>query len=140
MAGGGLTGTLFREKDWSKSPLGPVESWPQSLLTMVSLMMDSSFPMSLWWGPELYMLYNDGYAPIAGDRHPHLFGNRAKDHWYELLPILEPLIADVYKGQSVYNEDQMLVMHRHGYVEVATITSNLTLGNILYLVGNYLRY
>ncbi len=49
----------MRELDWSKTSLGPVEHWPQSLRTSVSTCLDCAFPIVLWWGPELTILYND---------------------------------------------------------------------------------
>ena len=56
----------MRELDWSKTPLGPSRQWPQSLRTSVSTCLDCAFPIVLWWGPELAILYNDEYAPILG--------------------------------------------------------------------------
>ncbi len=40
LAGGGEMGALMRAKDWSRTPLGPVEGWPQSLKTAVRIMLD----------------------------------------------------------------------------------------------------
>ena len=60
----------MRELDWSKTPLGPVERWPQSLRTSVSTCLDCAFPIVLWWGPELTILYNDEYAQMLGAKHP----------------------------------------------------------------------
>ncbi|MCA1599915.1 MAG: hypothetical protein LC769_13065, partial [Chloroflexi bacterium] len=64
LAGGGAMGALMRSLNWAATPLGPVESWPQSLRTSVSICLTSRFPMLIWWGPELVMLYNDAYRPI----------------------------------------------------------------------------
>jgi hypothetical protein len=49
----------MRELDWSATALGPIAQWPQSLLTCVSTCLDCAFPIVIWWGPELTMLYND---------------------------------------------------------------------------------
>lgn len=65
-------------KDWSKTTLGPIESWPQSLRTTVSLCMASNFPISIAWGPERVEIYNDGYWPICGAKHPHSMGQDFK--------------------------------------------------------------
>ncbi len=67
-------GALMRAHDWTASPLGPPEAWPQSLRTVVGLLINSKFPMFLAWGPELAFLYNDGYAPILGAKHPAALG------------------------------------------------------------------
>ncbi|MGH6635955.1 MAG: hypothetical protein ACRED0_07415 [Gammaproteobacteria bacterium] len=69
LAGGGEMGALVRAFDWSKTTLGPVKSWPQSLKTALRIMLNSRYPMCVWWGPELINLHNDGYAPILGQRH-----------------------------------------------------------------------
>jgi len=65
---GGEMAELIRSKDWSKTPLGPIESWSQALRTMVSLLLSNRFPMLLWWGPEYIQLYNDSYRPIPGSK------------------------------------------------------------------------
>src|SRR5581483_10201051 len=70
LAGGGDMGALMRATDWARTPLGPVSAWPQSLRTSVSICLGTSFPMMIAWGPELYMLYNDGYLPVLGTKKP----------------------------------------------------------------------
>jgi hypothetical protein len=49
LVGGGEMGELVRSMDWTKTPLGPLSSWPQSLRTTVSLCLGSNFPISLAW-------------------------------------------------------------------------------------------
>src|SRR5215203_5322128 len=63
-----VMGDLVAAKDWSKTPLGPIESWPQSLRTTVSLCLASNFPISLVWGRKHTQIYNDGYWPICGGK------------------------------------------------------------------------
>ena len=70
LAGGGKLAEMMRELDWRGSPLGPPEEWPSSLQSVVSLMLNSKFPMFVAWGEELGFLYNDAYAPILGAKHP----------------------------------------------------------------------
>jgi hypothetical protein len=118
MGGGGKMGQLLRAKDWTKTELGAVENWDQTLLTMTGLVINSTHPMALWWGSKHILLYNDEYIPVAGVMHPKAFGARAKDNWAELWPQLEPLIKDVMKGESVFKEDALLIMERKGYIEV----------------------
>ncbi|HEY7546867.1 MAG TPA: hypothetical protein VID27_18390, partial [Blastocatellia bacterium] len=57
LSGGGEMGARMREFDWSKTSLGPIEDWPQSLRTAVSICLSSRFPMVIWWGPDLILLY-----------------------------------------------------------------------------------
>ncbi|MBL4674769.1 MAG: hypothetical protein JKY70_00950 [Mucilaginibacter sp.] len=70
LSGGGEMGKLIRSMDWSKTALGPVENWPQSLRTSVSLCLSSTFPILIAWGPETIQIYNDSYRPICGEMHP----------------------------------------------------------------------
>src|SRR5215470_13619930 len=69
--GGGKMGTLMRTHDWSRSPLGPPVCWPDTLKAAIATCLASRFPMVVWWGPDLIMLYNDAWQPILGEtKHP----------------------------------------------------------------------
>src|SRR5579863_6679999 len=83
-AGGGELGGLMREKDWSQTPLGEPEKWPQSLKTCVRIVLTSRQPMFVWWGEELINLYNDAYRSILGGKHPKALGAPARVVWAEI--------------------------------------------------------
>lgn len=115
-------GNLVREKDWSKTPVGPMESWPQSLRTTLSIILNSRFPMFLWWGPELVCFYNDAYRPSLGEngKHPHILGMRAREAWPEIWDIIKPLIDKVLSGEgATWSEDQLIPIFRNGKIEDA---------------------
>ena len=77
LAGGGEMGALMRAKDWSATPLGQPETWPQELRTAVRLLLDTRHPIFVFWGPALACLYNDAYRTLIGtDRHPSALGSR----------------------------------------------------------------
>jgi len=57
---------LIRGRDWGKTALGALETWPQRLRTAVDIMLGSRSGMFVWWGPELLNLYNDAYSPFLG--------------------------------------------------------------------------
>jgi two-component sensor histidine kinase/CheY-like chemotaxis protein len=122
LAGGGRVGALMRGHDWSKSPLGPPETWPQSLRAIVALLLHSKFPMFVAWGPELGFLYNDPYAEILGAKHPRSLGARFYDIWSEIWPDISPLIDAALAGEASYREDLPLVMNRKGYDEQTWFT------------------
>ena len=122
LAGGGSTGALMRAHDWSDSPLGPPDTWPQSLRTVVGLLLQSQFPMFVAWGKELSFLYNDPYAEILGAKHPRALGRRFYDIWSEIWPDISPLIDAAMAGQATYREDLPLVMNRKGYDEQTWFT------------------
>ena len=122
LAGGGKTGALMRAHDWSESPLGPPDTWPQSLRTVVGLLLQSQFPMFVAWGPDLGFLYNDPYAEILGAKHPRALGRRFYDIWSEIWPDISPLIDAAMAGNATYHEDLPLLMNRKGYDEPTWFT------------------
>lgn len=121
-AGGGQMGALMRAHDWSTSPLGPPDAWPQSLRSVVGLLLTSKFPMFVAWGKELGFLYNDSYADILGAKHPKALGARFHEIWSEIWPDISPLIAAALAGQATYREDLPLLMNRKGFDEQTWFT------------------
>lgn len=121
---GGDAGNTPRMKDqiathdWSATPLGARSTWPATLRVTVDTMLASLHPMCLMWGPERVLLYNDGYAPLLGARHPAALGQPTAEVWPELWEDLNPLIDKVFAGESVAFHDQPLTMTRHGYPEL----------------------
>src|SRR5688572_14812401 len=85
--------SMMREHDWSSSPLGPPQNWPRPLRLVVSLMLSSTFPMFVAWGPELGLIYNDAYAKILGSKHPRALGGRFEDTWADIWSDIRPLVA-----------------------------------------------
>jgi signal transduction histidine kinase len=123
LAGGGEMGRLARAFDWETTPLGKVAVWPQSLRTAASICLNSRFPMLLWWGPRMTQLYNDGYRPILGDKHPRSLGQAGDECWSEIWDVIGPLYAQVVEtGTSTWSEDLLLHMERSGYLEETYFT------------------
>ena len=112
-------GTLIRSTDWSKTALGPTDQWPSSVLTVVNLMLSSSYPISLLLGPELRQLYNDAYVPLLGTKkHPGILGRPIKDGWPEAWHVIGPYFQSVLDtGTAVGMEDLLVPMDRDGYME-----------------------
>ncbi len=120
LEGGGEMGALTRSFDWSKTILGPPETWSQSLLTTLSIILNSKFPMFLWWGPNLIQFYNDAYRPSFGQfgKHPDALGQRGEECWPEIWPIIKPLIDQVMAGgESTWSEDQLIPIYRNHKLE-----------------------
>jgi signal transduction histidine kinase len=122
MAGGGKVGALMRNHDWSASPLGHPTTWPQSLRSVVGLLLESRFPMFVAWGKELGFLYNDAYAEILGAKHPRALGSRFYDIWSEIWADISPLIDSAMAGEATYREDLPLLMNRRGFDEQTWFT------------------
>ena len=109
---------MLRATNWSKTTLGPIEDWPQSLRIAVGICLSSRFPMFVWWGPELINLYNDAYIPMLGKRHPEAFGRPARASWSDIWQVVGPQAeAVMQRGEATWNERVLLVMERHGYTE-----------------------
>ena len=118
LAGGGEMGALIRGHDWSGTPLGPPQAWPQSLRTAVRIMLTSRQPIWIGWGPELTYLYNDPYQSIIGGKHPWALGRPASEVWSEIWSDIGPMLATALGGvEGTYVEEQLLIMERNGYPE-----------------------
>ncbi|BAZ16353.1 putative sensor protein [Calothrix sp. NIES-4071] len=74
LSGGGEMGKLMRSFDWAKTPLGSVESFPQSLRSAISILLPSKAQIALFWGSEFIKFYNDAYSSVLGAKHPTMFG------------------------------------------------------------------
>ena len=121
LSGGGEMGALMRAFDWSKTALGPPETWPQSLRSAVSICLPSKAQIILCWGPELITIYNDGYRPVFGAKHPHVLGLPVREAWRELWPqgLKEYFEGVVATGEAFWANDLPFSVERHGYPEEA---------------------
>ncbi|KAF3890724.1 MULTISPECIES: ATP-binding protein [Nostocales] len=117
-AGKGEMAMRMRSHDWSKTSLGAVETWSQSLKTAVRIMLTSSQPMWVWWGEELLNLYNDAYRPIMGGKHPAMFARPASEVWREIWDEVGPRAeSTMLNNEGTYDESLLLIMERNGYPE-----------------------
>ncbi len=115
-------GTLVRSMDWAKTPLGDISRWPQSLRTTVSLCLASNFPISLAWGPKHVQIYNDGYWPICGAKHPHSVGQDFSECWASAWPVIGEAFERALGGRTSYLENQRMFLDRNGYLEETFFT------------------
>ncbi len=107
-------GRLCLARDWSSTPLGPVDEWPQSLKTTAGMAIRQGIAMNLCWGPDLLQIYNDAYRIIMGEKHPGGLGRSVLWSWAEIRADIEPLFERVWKGETVYFEDLLLRVRRSG--------------------------
>src|SRR5688572_26000086 len=100
----------MRELDWSATALGPVEHWPDALRTSVSTCLNCAFPILIWWGPELVLLYNDEYAAILGPlKDPFALGERGAKVWAEIWEVIGPMLSQVLeRGEATRSRDLLL--------------------------------
>jgi signal transduction histidine kinase len=117
---GGETGAALRALDWAANPLGALETWPQSLRTVAGIMLNSSLPMYVAWGPELRLLYNDSYRQILGAKAAHperVLGQPFRDVWADVWHLVGPMLEATLRGQPLWFEDHAFTLVRNGYPE-----------------------
>lgn len=116
---GGELGELVRKFDWSSTPLGDMDGWPQSLKTVVRVMLTSRFAMWMGWGPDLTFFYNDAYARMSlGKKHPWALGKPSSEVWEEIWEDIGPRIRKVLEsGEATWDEALLLFLERSGYRE-----------------------
>lgn len=118
LSDGGEMGKLIRTKDWSKTTLDDPENWPQSLKTMVAVILNNPFGMYIAWGENYTQIYNDGFRPILGSsKHPEALGISSKETFAEIWDTIGPMFGDVMKGKAVSSPDFMVVLNRNGFDE-----------------------
>jgi PAS domain S-box-containing protein len=121
------TNEIVRTKDWSTTSLGPIELWPSSLTNVLSLCFNANSPITVYWGPNYVVFYNDAFLPIMGDKHPQSLGQNARDATPEIWDIIEPIFEGVRKtGKPFSALDQLLPLKRFGYVEECYFHYNLS--------------
>ena len=115
LRGDGEMAARMRAFDWSATTLGPPEGWPVELRVTLSLCLQSSVPMALYWGPRLKLLYNDAWAPIPAERHPGALGRPGADVWAEIWHVVGPQMQQVMEtGKGFAALNQLLLMERGG--------------------------
>lgn len=119
MPAGGLMGSLIRATDWSETPLGAIECWPEVLRLTTGICLDSQFAIGICWGPQLTQIYNDAYRALIGEnRHRTAFALPGHDMLQEMLPTIDAIVLQVMeRGEAIPGYDLRLVIERNGYPE-----------------------
>ncbi|HAC66796.1 MAG TPA: two-component system sensor histidine kinase/response regulator, partial [Pseudomonas sp.] len=114
----GEMAALMRQKDWSQTPFGPLETWSTALRSAVSICLGSRFPIVLYWGETRALIYNDAWSTVPGRKHPWALGRAGWEVWAEIWDIIGPMFDHVMTtGEATWSEDQLLPLNRFGYVE-----------------------
>jgi PAS domain S-box-containing protein len=117
-----LTGSEMNDRirlfDWSQTPLGPIEQWPASLVSILGVCLTAQTPMAIYWGPDGRLLYNDAWRPVVGGKHPWALSRPAREVWPELWPTIQRYFESVHAtGEANWRSDELLPMQRFGYTE-----------------------
>lgn len=109
----------MRAFDWASHPLGDPVHWPQPLKTIIRMALTTRHPIFVFWGPELYCFYNDGYsASIRSDKHPAMLGSKGAEMWSEIWDIIGPQIELVMRGDgATWHENALVPIYRDGVLE-----------------------
>jgi hypothetical protein len=109
---------LMRAKDWTQTPLGPPERWPEALKVATRILLTSRFKIWLGWGPEIAFLYNDAYRPTLGIKHTDGLAKPTRELWAEIWHDVGPWLRKVYEqGEATFDRVLLLILERHGYLE-----------------------
>ena len=115
----GDVGADMMKVDWEQTPLGAPAGWPQSLRSIVHVVLTSRFSMWMAWGPELTFICNDKYRrDTLGTKYPWALGRPAADVWAEIWSDIGPRIETVLEtGVASWDESLLLILERGGYPE-----------------------
>jgi PAS domain S-box-containing protein len=118
LAGSGEMASMMRDFDWASTDLGPPGSWPQSLKTVVRIVLTSRYAMWMAWGPSLRFFCNDAYLPTVGIKRDWVLGSRSDKVWEEIWPDIGPRIERVLSsGEATWDEGLLLFLERLGFRE-----------------------
>ena len=109
---------LIRAYDWSRTPLGPLDRWPEALVSTVQNMLTSAFPVALFWGPGLTLLYNDAYRVFVSIKHPLALGQPGAEIWREAWDLVGPPMVEVLRtGNAIYRENALVPIELEGKLQ-----------------------
>ena len=119
---GSLRGS-YAAVDWAATPLGPVGFWTLTLRNAVGLALHSRFPITLFWGPEFVLVYNEAYAALIGGKHPAALGAPAREVFPEAWDVIGPMMTSVLAGHGpTWVEDEPIPLARRGFLEECYFT------------------
>jgi PAS domain S-box-containing protein len=124
LAEGGETAKIIQAFDWSLTSLGPIETWPQSMRTAVTIALRSPLPIVTLWGKDGIMIYNDAYSAFAGPKHPALLGSKVIEGWPEVASFNRNVMAKGLKGKSFSYKGQRLTLYRNNKPEDVRVDVN----------------
>ncbi len=120
---GGELAEEYAAVDWDASPLGRPETWSPTLRTTVDMMVRSRFPMTLLWGTEAALVYNQAYVELIQDKHPAALGRPAKEIFPEAWDLISPMLEQVRTTQqATYLENEYVPLVRRGFLEECYFT------------------
>ena len=101
--GGGENGCTDRLDGLVGNGAGSIEEWPDTLKASVNACLNAKIPITVLWGPELRMIYNDRYREVLGPyKHPGAMGATGEECWREVWDI-----AGAFAQRSLSNRRKL---------------------------------
>lgn len=122
----GAMGPLLEAFDWGSTALGHPEDWPEGLRSAASICLGAKYPIAIYWGEDLTLLYNEAWSAIPGDKHPWALGRTAREVWPDIWDIVGPEMERAMAGEAMWVSDRLLPMERRGYLEETYFNYNLS--------------
>lgn len=122
----GAMAPFLESLDWRSTPLGPPAAWPQSLRSAASICLAARYPIAIYWGHELTLVYNEAWSLIPQDRHPWALGRSGPEVWTDIWDIVGPDFMGALEGAAMWTEDELLPMVRHGVLEETYFNYNIS--------------
>lgn len=127
-AAAGDLADAYRSVDWAAGPLGAPETWSPTLRSTIELALRTEFPVSMFWGPELVLLYNAAYVTLIGEKHPAGLGGLTPDVFPEAWEQIGPWMkACLDEGRTTYAADELVPLVRRGFLEECYFTFSYSL-------------
>ena len=122
----GAMAPLLRGLRWAETAVGEPSRWPQSLRSAASICLGAKYPIAIYWGRDLTLIYNEAWSSIPGDKHPWALGRSGSEVWPEIWHIVGPQFEAALAGEGMFTADSLLPMLRHGYLEETYFDYNLS--------------
>ena len=118
ITGNSQMASRIRAFDWSKTPLGRIEEWSETLLATANLMLHSPFPTILSWGPEMVFLYNDAAISTLTMKHPGALGGLYREVFREAWDLVgADLEGCLYRGETAVRDNMFIPILLNGVLE-----------------------
>jgi len=117
IVGNGGMAQVIRSFAWETTCLGQLQSWPDSLLQSVNLILFTRFPAAVFWGPKMIVFYNDAFLPLLGERHPSGLGKPAREVWAEAWHLVGEKLGRAFHGEPIFEENVLVPVQRSRQVE-----------------------
>ena len=102
--------------DWSRTALGPIETWPRALKLHVAQMCGSPMSVMIRWGPSAVQIFNTVTWNLIGDLAAERLGASVEDEDPEGWARVAPYHIAALRGSSTVRNNQKFSFQRGGRI------------------------